>query len=1197
MDALTALRRWRTFAATTQFDWNGKATTWYRHAKGPGYTDEETLIQPLVFPRFSEKLLGFTLNQNLAPERQGHEGRPDFTPADSVTHPFVFETKSTKDQISREAFEAQVTRYLHEGRPRIKQVVLTNLLSLCIFELDQSGRLAESLAINLAGLLDGNEHGASHTPDAKRLAHFLDVYRFKALSPSEKLIRIRKAPPWNPVVEVTESEWVSKRLDRTVAILERDVALLIAEGALENDAYVPESDQARILNELRTLQWRLGTSRQEAAQYQLHDFVNADETSIPGKALRQYSAHVAYYTTTRLMLVRTWEDLRLLKPALYDGAFDDWMESFDDVVEEVVQLSFRRARARYRSLFDRTNNYTWYEPSSEAYADALYELANTYLGAVRSDVLGEVYERLLERIDRKLLGQYYTPRDIIRLIWDLVDTNLLIENTEPRGRLPRVLDIATGSAGFLVEMAARLRTRLEGHIEAGATVNRQEWMTSAAEGLNGIEIQRFPAYLAELNLLIQLGQVLAEDPQLKIPPLGVLTTDSLSLHNPVAIIEHEQVSTESDLGIDDDDRLRRAQRVRDPAPSDDWMDVACGNPPYVGEKLGADMMRRTREAYPYWERFVGPHMDYLYWFLILGISKLRNGGRFGFITTEYWLRAAGARPLRQYLAERCEVDRVILFRDFRLFPDAPGQHSMVITGVRRVPPDPIFDRTTQTFRAAYPRVSVYHGANPPREARATITDVLRNGTSGARVNSFRSLRSPNALKGDPWTEVVLAPALVRQREKVTSYPQAGELHVVKGVETTVHGLGKDANEYLPTAILDNVGWPKRRAGIQQLSVDEVAALGKLTDTERRIVRVVINTADVFPFAAVPPANAPRILYLAKPDGIPSQVPDAAVRAMEFPDDLPHLRQHLERFRPLLERKVEERGERRPWWSLHRPRKETIEAQPPTGKWAGYCVTTRWGGGGRLIVGMAPSDAVPASGLHTLSVQGVADSALLVCGLFNSSLFQELARGLQPGQIRKQDLQELGVPKLNDSTDDLVECTDKLARLVDDLVRNHAMRFPKLRDSLRTHSTLEEVPDDAWIAAPEGITGRLDAVKWVKGVETRGSLARRILNVRITDDLFGRVLRIESVGGDTLSIQFHDPPEASLEALQANVRGLASQHRLLSDVLALEVPLAADDLPAMLRKHREALRECANIYRHLRKELDGIVESALASPVR
>ena len=79
----------------------------------------------------------------------------------------------------------------------------------------------------------------------------------------------------------------------------------------------------------------------------------------------------------------------------------------------------------------------------------IYEIANTYLGKIRSDVLGQVYERMLERIDRKPRGQYYTPRDIISLIWDLIDISPVASNAEAENRQLYVLGIATGSGGFL----------------------------------------------------------------------------------------------------------------------------------------------------------------------------------------------------------------------------------------------------------------------------------------------------------------------------------------------------------------------------------------------------------------------------------------------------------------------------------------------------------------------------------------------------------------------------------------------------------------------------------------------------------------------------------------------------------------------------------------------------------------------------
>ena len=250
------------------------------------------------------------------------------------------------------------------------------------------------------------------------------------------------------------------------------------------------------------------------------------------------------------------------------------------------------------------------------------------------------------------------------------------DHAEDRGRTPRVLDIATGSGGFLVEAVARLRRRLEAQKAGGAAIDRQVWLNRVASSMNGIEIQYFSRYLAELNLLVQMGQVLAEDDQLRIAPIGVIAADTLSLHQP---------STQGTLDVAPSDQPDRAAKLQDVVASDFALDVACGNPPYIGEKLAAPLLRRTRELYPYWQQFISEHQDYLYGFLIVGVSKLRAGGRFGFITTEYWLRAAGARPLRRYLANHCHVERVILFRDLRLFPDAPGQHSMVVTGTRVVP--------------------------------------------------------------------------------------------------------------------------------------------------------------------------------------------------------------------------------------------------------------------------------------------------------------------------------------------------------------------------------------------------------------------------------------------------------------------------------------------------------------------------------
>ena len=328
------------------------------------------------------------------------------------------------------------------------------------------------------------------------------------------------------------------------------------------DQHIVSADERRdLLDEIRLIGTRLGLENTDNTP--LSTFLAAGPNSDHGKAVRQYCSHVAYYAATRLTLVRVWEDLGLLTSMLHDGGFNTYMERFDNIVPDVVDFSFRRAREKYRSLFEHDNAYTWYTPSADPYVDVIYELANTYLGKIRSDVLGQVYERMLERIDRKLRGQYYTPRDIISLIWDLINLSEVASQAETENRQPYVLDIATGSGGFLVDAARRLRDRLLAAQAAGAGISTQNWLDEIAVGLNGIEIQRFSAYLAELNLLVQLAQVVSTDPTLTIPSLGILSADTLSMHEPDQLFGHLDADIlPNDLLADSEDRRQRAIRLK-----------------------------------------------------------------------------------------------------------------------------------------------------------------------------------------------------------------------------------------------------------------------------------------------------------------------------------------------------------------------------------------------------------------------------------------------------------------------------------------------------------------------------------------------------------------------------------------------------------------------------------------------------------
>lgn len=1186
-----AVSAWRKFASSVEVTWAGNRRTWKDHVSGVGYVDEKVLIQPSVFPRFASEFLGFQVGENLAPERADQEGVPDFTPADSLTHPFVFETKSSRAGVTLQGFETQVQTYLKLGFPRIKRVVLTNLVGLRVFEL-QDGRLSEVYSVNLLALLSGHEDLVAATRDAQLLLDLIHEFSFKELSTAEKIERVRRSPKWNPAMEPTGASWISARLDRVVTLLGEDVRLRVVAGALVDPANMDELRQARVAEELRSLAWRLGVSWTETQSKSLDDFLRAPLESLLSKALQQYQLHVAYHTTTRLLLVRIWEDLGLLEPTLYDGGFDHWMSAYRDAILRVVRHSFDEAEQRYAGLFSSENNYTWYKPSEQAAGNAVYELGNTYFGNIDSDVLGSVYERLLERVDRKLLGQYYTPRDVIGLIWDLIRPEEMSQTPQVSSRGLRVLDIATGSGGFLVKVAARLRTQLERAIASGAVITRQEWMRDIAAGLNGVEIQPFPAYLAELNLLIQVGMVLAADPEVTVPPLGVVTADTLSLHNPEELFPDEVNIEESELGAAAGDRVARARRLRDPQSSGFWFDVACGNPPYVGEKSAAEIIAKTKRDYPYWRQFVGPHMDYLYWFLILGISKLRQGGRFGFITTEYWLRADGGRPLREYLATRCRIEHVLLFRNLKLFPDAPGQHSLVIVGERTAASDA--ELSTQSAPESHkPYVSFYEGQMVGESERALVLDAMREHRSAAGVRSIRAAESPNDLAGESWATVTLSKTQLARRRRLTRNSRPLQLDSDEGVLSGADALSDVNADALPRETLAEIRWsPGARPGIFVLSGEELAALGTITAEERSLIMPVVNTRDVLPYAACLPSNPKYLINL----GAPPRDPLLSVEELQvlpFPPDMPALERHLTRYRPVLERKVRSYGERRPWWSIHRARPDIQSRAAGHGSWADYSLTTRWGGGGRLIVGLAPSGSVPASGLHALFAPSDVPAAYLT-GLMNSTVIQELAETLPPGEIRVTDLMGLHLPLLDEARDEISSRSLSLADLVCQAKVVHAPKFPLLLQGLLEDVSLSDVTLDAWRCAPGARLewGELRNLTWCEELTVRGAQSVPATGAEPFEELWGHGVRLTSSRNSEMLVRIGHVSQEELAAFLAYMRGLVNSNARLQDIPRSLAPTSLTHLVAQYRQDSLALAEWVRRYQEHRAAIDEIVEVAV-----
>jgi len=527
----------------------------------------------------------------------------------------------------------------------------------------------------------------------------------------------------------------------------------------------------------------------------------------------------------------------------------------------------------------------------------------------------------------------------------------------------------------------------------------------------------------------------------------------------------------------------------------------------------------------------------------------------------------------------------------RLFPDAPGQHSLVVIGERRVD-----DANVGTVEPSRPRVSVYRGPNLSSNERQAHLNLIRSGSSSKAqgIESFRAGRSPQALGASSWGEVVLTAKEVASRDRIRSLPQLEGLRVVEGVIAAPLRLNAKADETLPRPTLELLGWPDRKAGVFLLNSEEVQALGHLTESERHALRAVINTVDVLPYAAVLDSKGDRLIYLPKPLEIDETTSYADAVAYPFPNGMANLERHLTRLKPLLEVTVNGYNDKRPWWSLHRSRAEIVDALESEG-WSDFCVTTRWGNGARLLVGLAPAESVPASGLHALRIAEKSKSAAFLCGLYNSSIFQELAESLPPGQIKAHELLGLGLPDPGPEVwNEVAKRALLQAQRVTEMIQRHDQSFPKLRESLRSDVSLDVLDTSAWLPPAHGgpSWGTIDSVGWIELSEPRGSQAKRITDVELEEDLLGRVLLVahrDIANESSLRLNLgHDVSDDELSAVRAYLLGLAAIGKHLRDLGGSPVPLNVSTLRDVFNRDVLDLNAVVLDYRQRRGEIDQLL---------
>jgi len=379
-----------------------------------------------------------------------------------------------------------------------------------------------------------------------------------------------------------------------------------------------------------------------------------------------FCVETIYVLLNKIFLIRICEDKRLVTKKISNNGIELWKQFvayLDDSYRDLLNVAYRDISQLYSHIYER-GIFDWYDTSNgelnKVLNRVLYVFNHFDFANVNRDILGKIYERYLPKEERRKLGEFYTPNEIIEHILDQV--GYLAEN-EIEGK--DLLDPACGSGGFLVKALNRLIKRYEAKGLSPKTI-----LTNAINHIFGFDINPFACHIAEMNLLFQSIDLYVkakqEDPNFKLPRFNIYQTNSLELPSNQRIL-WQYTNSRLVHFLEEKERIDKLKMKK--------FHFVVGNPPYVAvQRLPLEFVEYLKRTYK------TPHkrMDLYVPFIERALSMLSENGTFGFIVSDQFMNATYGEKLRNFITKNFSIRYILDFRDVPVFPELTNYPSIII---------------------------------------------------------------------------------------------------------------------------------------------------------------------------------------------------------------------------------------------------------------------------------------------------------------------------------------------------------------------------------------------------------------------------------------------------------------------------------------------------------------------------------------
>ena len=542
---------------------------------------------------------------------------------------------------------------------------------------------------------------------------------------------------------------------------------------------------------------------------------------------------------------------------------------------------------------------------------------------VDPEMIGKVFENLLDTDYRRSKGTYYTPRKIVHFMCKMTLVNYLYNNVEklqekevkdfiflsefywdedkeilkgggkssdlhiPDGIYRRITDVervlkeikviepSTGSGAFLLGMLGELlkiREVVGRYISVYNQLERGRERTAPPLDENFI----LKGEIVENNLFgVDIEELAVESTRLRF---------WMSLMSDAPKYNFKKLlRAENNLVAGNSITMKWEEKFSEVILEKNGFDIVIGNPPYVGEKGNKEIFREIVKT-PLGRKFYKGKGDLFYFFFHLGLDILKEGGTLAYITTNYYITADGAVRLREDIRNRSTILQMIDFNEVNIFSRAKGQHNIIS----------ILEKSRETTRMGKTSLCNIRGELTAMEMSSYLARKYRGGSYStlSQREFYRGDKSYIRLEKNKVSEIL---------DKMLSQgvPLKEEVNINQGL---VSGADRLTRRHMENFGIEG----EKGEGIYSLDHSEVEGL-QLTETEEDYLTSFYKNSHIKRYSCEK-ASDRKLLYITKDDKL---------------DRLPNIAKHLLRYKKLLENKRETRQGRLPWYSLHWPREREI----------------------------------------------------------------------------------------------------------------------------------------------------------------------------------------------------------------------------------------------------------------------------------